>query len=591
MSSKRRMKHEPEEEAAPSPSTSKKTKKGEKPTPDLAATVLNKRGMPQRIRKKNRLYENDDIVTPTKQSPKKATAVTPATPKPTPPSTPKVTTPKIAMKSTPKVVPTPPVASTSKDKEEVKEKEKEPPKKKETKPQSEKKVKGVSILTSDTFVAPDKKIAQKIGVRLRNLLKLPKAHKWVCYEWFYSNLDRPLFQGDNDFMTCLKESFPQLKTRKLTRVEWCKIRRMMGKPRRCSPSFFEEERRELERKRTKIRALQQRKASTDMSMFKELPDEIPLQLSIGTKVTARLRRPQDGLFSGSIDAVDTSNNTYRITFDRQGLGTHSIPDYEVLSNDNPEMISVASIAARMRPRSYSSLPSEMTSRLKMDNTPSLLPPKFKPQHAESTGGFPVKLLETIVRLQKILKIKQFRVSSLREMNSEAERRVSMGIPFPPDFVRRYAISVLELDRLNVALSDLLNAMQENCGDGLSVDDTVGSAVAVAPSTLRQLSEEEARVVVIRQNEAKQNHMVKSDRAVHLISSLTSIMLQLKGLVLAEGDNAFELQVLQETVDKVRQMLHPSSLKIFRECVEDPLDKIQLGMGHRGMLAPFLTQRA
>jgi len=160
---------------------------------------------------------------------------------------------------------------------------------------------------------------------------------------------RPLFQGDNDFMTCLKESFPQLKTRKLTRVEWCKIRRMMGKPRRCSPvsalntafksflitikilqSFFEEERKELERKRTKIRALQQRKSSSDLSMFKDLPEEIPLQLSIGTKVTARLRKPQDGLFSGSIDAVDTSNNTYRITFERQGLGTHSIPDYEVL---------------------------------------------------------------------------------------------------------------------------------------------------------------------------------------------------------------------------------------------------------------------
>lgn len=33
---------------------------------------------------------------------------------------------------------------------------------------------------------------------------------------------------------------------------------------------------------------------------------------------------------GQIDAVDTSNNTYRITFDRQGLGTHSVPDYEVL---------------------------------------------------------------------------------------------------------------------------------------------------------------------------------------------------------------------------------------------------------------------
>lgn len=120
-----------------------------------------------------------------------------------------------------------------------------------------------------------------------------------------------------------------MKTRKLTRVEWCKIRRMMGKPRRCSQSFFEEERRELERKRQKIRMLQQRKTA-DISSFKDLPPEIPLQLVIGTKVTARLRKPQDGLFTGSIDAVDTSNNTYRITFERAGLGTHSVPDYEVL---------------------------------------------------------------------------------------------------------------------------------------------------------------------------------------------------------------------------------------------------------------------
>jgi len=102
----------------------------------------------------------------------------------------------------------------------------------------------------------------------------------------------------------------------------------MGKPRRCSQAFFDEEREELARRRQKIRMIQQRKV-TDFN-YKELPDEIPLQLTIGTKVTARLRRPQDGLFTGTIDGVDTSNNTYRITFDRAGLGTHSIPDYEVL---------------------------------------------------------------------------------------------------------------------------------------------------------------------------------------------------------------------------------------------------------------------
>lgn len=102
----------------------------------------------------------------------------------------------------------------------------------------------------------------------------------------------------------------------------------MGKPRRCSQAFFDEEREELSRRRQKIRQIQQRKV-TDFN-HKELPDEIPLQLVIGTKVTARLRRPQDGIFTGTIEGVDTSNNTYRINFDRPGLGTHSIPDSEVL---------------------------------------------------------------------------------------------------------------------------------------------------------------------------------------------------------------------------------------------------------------------
>lgn len=49
--------------------------------------------------------------------------------------------------------------------------------------------------------------------------------------------------------------------------------------------------------------------------------------------SARLRGVHDGLFTGQIDAVDTLNATYRVTFDRTGLGTHTIPDYEVLVSD------------------------------------------------------------------------------------------------------------------------------------------------------------------------------------------------------------------------------------------------------------------
>lgn len=55
-----------------------------------------------------------------------------------------------------------------------------------------------------------------------------------CFVWRNSCFFpfRPLFEGDNEFCLCLKESFPNLKTRKLTRVEWGTIRRLMGKPRR-----------------------------------------------------------------------------------------------------------------------------------------------------------------------------------------------------------------------------------------------------------------------------------------------------------------------------------------------------------------------
>ena len=170
------------------------------------------------------------------------------------------------------------------------------------------------------LTSPEKKSAQQLGVALRNLLKLPKAHRWVVFEFFYSNVDRALFEGETDFMVCIRESFPQLKTRRLTRVEWCKIRRLMGKPRRCSQvsqdsprllekafwlkylnkctytlhsqifsqAFFAEERMELARKRHKIRLLQQRKQRTeDAASFKDLPEDIPLQLTIGARVTAR----------------------------------------------------------------------------------------------------------------------------------------------------------------------------------------------------------------------------------------------------------------------------------------------------------------
>lgn len=96
-----------------------------------------------------------------------------------------------------------------------------------------------NVINFDTMSEYDIQMnSEQVGRRLKNLLKLPKAHKFVMYEWFYSNLDQVLFKGENDFQVCLRETFPQLSARSLSRVEWSMIRRMMGKPRRCSQVSF-----------------------------------------------------------------------------------------------------------------------------------------------------------------------------------------------------------------------------------------------------------------------------------------------------------------------------------------------------------------
>ncbi|XP_014232313.1 protein lin-9 homolog isoform X2 [Trichogramma pretiosum] len=531
--------------------------------------VLNARGMPARIRKKNRLFYDDALVNHPHHRVKKDPDTTPVKPSPKKQVRPSPLKRHTRLSNQKKSVSTPSTPVT----------------------------KPIKIVLPTTFEkrhplqpsSPDRKIGQKIGMRLRNLLKLPKAHKWVCYEWFYSNIDKTLFEGDNDFLICLNESFPQLKTHKLTRTEWGQVRRMMGKPRRCSQAFFEEERKELDKKRQKIRLIQQRKTADSM-ILKDLPSEIPLQLVIGTKVTARLRKPQDGLFTGVIDAVDTSNNTYRITFDRAGLGTHSVPDYEVLSNDPPETISRSSISHKFRPRSVQQFANSSAYAMKMGsprlhNDPLISNATItKKMHAgEANNSYPVKLLENMVKVGKIIAIKKIKIKHLKDLNSEAERKKSVGENLPSDFERKYAGIVVELERMNTDLQELLNEIQDMCRE-IAPESSV--AAMLAPSHLREKCRHEASEMVAKNNMVNESPQTSLQQ---LVIDLTALMLQVK--CLSDSDkNAYELKVLQGTMEQIKAKLSPSNKQVFQNNVEIHMQHIQLGLGQVGVLTPFMTQK-
>lgn len=435
---------------------------------------------------------------------------------------------------------------------------------------------------------PDRRVAQKVGLKLRNLLKLPKAHRFLCCEWFYSNIDQPLFLRDNDFCVFLQESFANLKTRKLTRVEWCKIRRLMGKPRRCSPQFFAEERKSLEEKRSKIRQLQLRK-TVDLELFKELPSEIPLPLVIGTKATARVRSPQDGLFYGSIDAVDTSNSTYRITFDRPGLGTFSIPDYEVLSNDPPEMMPISAFAMpKYRPRSSYCTPPRYLSMSpwpQLDNDPFLGETPTKPDLSfvedGTLGGFPKKFLALLVRLTKILAVKKKKLLVLKGMHTEAERNLSRGQSVTFEFQKAYASLVLDFECLDKDLCEYLNKVHGYCQE---IGPEQGLQPVLQPSTIKEQCYKEA-FDYIEQRNGQDIPTVKNGNIIMLIAQLSSLMSQLKHLSTSEY-NSFEFKSLSDTLVEIQSKLQKQNISVFKNDVEIHVNHIRDGISQMGSLHAF-----
>lgn len=109
-------------------------------------------------------------------------------------------------------------------------------------------------LVSTTY--PDAVVCQYS--RFSNLLSHAASRKWLLYEWQYDDIEDAFFHKCRTFEMFLAAKFPQLKTHKLTRVEWRGIRKMVlqRKCRRFSSTFLTEQRIELEKYRCSYRILQ-----------------------------------------------------------------------------------------------------------------------------------------------------------------------------------------------------------------------------------------------------------------------------------------------------------------------------------------------
>lgn len=343
----------------------------------------------------------------------------------------------------------------------------------------------------------------------------------------------------------------------------------MGKPRRCSQSFFDEERRELERRRQKIRLLQSRK-SGDISFVRDLPKEIPLSLPIGTKVTARLRQPQDGIFTGTIEAIYSMSSEYRVTFDRAGLGTHSVPDYEILVNESIETIPVSNITQNFRQKinGLCYVPSPLAAANKLNRSDPLLgginsigfDAQLKLKNyvfpKESIGGFQLRLLELIVRARKTLAAKQMKLTRLKSMNTEAETYKSYNEPFPEDYQQRYASIVIGMEKLNQDNQTFLSEIQTYIRDLAKDSRTVAM---LEPSYLREKCRELGKDTVQKN---LQSSLIDSDSSVMVLINDLSMIMYVASHLLSTDPNYHISKVLEGVLEETKNKLDSENIDSF-----------------------------
>ncbi|XP_038971852.1 protein ALWAYS EARLY 2-like isoform X5 [Phoenix dactylifera] len=158
--------------------------------------------------------------------------------------------------------------------------------------------------------------------KLSHSLSSRMLRRWCMFEWFYSAIDYPWF-AKSEFVEYLNHvrlgHVPRL-----TRIEWGVIRSSLGKPRRLSKQFLQEEREKLEQYRESVR---KHYAELRAGVREGLPTDLAQPLSVGQRVIACHPKTRE-IHDGSILTVD--RNRCRVQFDRPELGVELVMDIDCM---------------------------------------------------------------------------------------------------------------------------------------------------------------------------------------------------------------------------------------------------------------------
>ncbi|XP_068139922.1 protein lin-9 homolog [Drosophila tropicalis] len=307
------------------------------------------------------------------------------------------------------------------------------------------------------------------GHRLFNFLQYLTAHRWMWCEFFESLVDKPILADAYDVNRFMCDFYPQIATRQLSRHGWQLIRRIMGKARRFSSAFVDQERLELERGRRIIRDLQLGTFNNkliDEDYYDLIPRRIPMPLTIGCKVTSlidkkippgknQLVTSRYGLRDGLLVGHEPHENSYFVEFSFEGKSkVINVPDYAICPILEPKSLDVSTII--------------MEIDTEQNKTVTTYEPKQNYCQNYPNSPYSKCLLESVLQLKSILKIKKKTVQDIASINQEFEfsnfgnstRSLSTiasskSTGQRDDIQRRYASLMIALHRINAEIQEPL----------------------------------------------------------------------------------------------------------------------------------------
>uniref|UniRef100_A0A0X3QBM3 Protein lin-9 homolog n=1 Tax=Schistocephalus solidus TaxID=70667 RepID=A0A0X3QBM3_SCHSO len=414
--------------------------------------------------------------------------------------------------------------------------------------------------------------------RVKHLFLSHSLCDFVRYEWLYSPIDREMFLNSNDFQIILRENFRSLKARRLTRAQWNCIRRIIGKPRRFSHSFTEEERRTINAKRQNLRFLQKclkcpqlcrPNISAILGVLNTFADtvHIPLRLTRGATVCASVVSPNRGLFLGTIQSSSNEDTCYDIIFEKPllansqlpvdgstqtSLSVYTVPDEDIFLIDPPSPPSISVCAARTyflsdgrseiqdpviqhafsegefnitgnvdRTTSASNtLDKCMPTACRLATHESSLSPTFQPMDEFAGEVDMSNFIISLAKSYRILYQKEKAVAILKEMNDKVESSKSEDDSLiTADFQHEYATLVLHLDELNRQLRYHIDVVLLHI---TKIAADYGMPNIACLTDWRRRCEDEAFEMVNRLKTAQGRAIIEESKSV-LIAKLTSIL--------------------------------------------------------------------